>query len=104
MDEGQEQNIHQPSSSKASQSKLVDISFQDGEIVTEAGFSFLRGLDGAFTARKDSSMQTALVLGLKGSQSTSLIEKSLGKLRCQRCEILIMMPVYSQNDKTLGEL
>ena len=68
----------------ASQSKLVGVSLQDGKIVTEAGFSILEGVSSAFTARKDNSLPSAIVLSLTSHKKASILDQPLGRLNCKR--------------------
>ena len=68
----------------APQSKLVNVSLQDGKVSTEAGFPILEGVSGAFTARKDNSMPAAIVLSLSSQKKVSILDQPLGRLNCKR--------------------
>lgn len=71
---------------KGAQSKLLDVSLQNSNITTDSGFAILENVDPSFSARKDNSMPTAIVLGLHSDRNVSLIDKTLGSLKCRRCQ------------------
>ena len=82
--DGMAQNSHRQYPKSASQSKLVGVSLQDGRISTEAGFSILEGVNSAFTARRDNSMPSAIVLRLTSHRKASILDLPLGRLHCKR--------------------
>ena len=70
--------------SKQDPQRLLDLSLQNGELKAEHDFAILRNVGRGFTARKDSSLPSALVLGLSTSESVSSIDRTLGLLTCNR--------------------
>jgi len=64
--------------------RLLQLSLTDGELKAEGDFAILRDVGEGLVARKSDSLPSALVLGLKTSESVSSLDKTLGLLTCNR--------------------
>jgi len=71
-----------------SDKRLLNLTLANGELKAEGDFALLKDVGQGFVARKDSSLPSALVLGLSASKSVSNFDRTLGLLTCNRYDLL----------------